>query len=272
MKLRFAFLLLPPACLLAQAPDCGILPGWQQHGPVRNYEADNLFEYMDGNAEGYLIYGYGKLQGVSCQKEGDTVLIDVHEMASPEAAWGIFAANRAPELPVEAIGTVCQVAPRKVIFAKDKYLVEITAETEKDHSALLRQAAQAMEKRIPGGTALPAELGWFPAGAKSLRLIPESVLGIRVLKRGYVAQYDPAKAFLVREATPEAAAATLGKLKARFGETQPAKIGDEGINAKDRYIGNVAVFRKGRYVGGYANVKDGEDAAGLAAALAARIP
>lgn len=272
MKLWFAFLLLPAATVLAQAPDCAVLPGWQQHGPARSYEADNLFEYMDGNAEGYLIYGYTKLQGVSCLKGDDTVLIDVHEMASPEAAWGIFAANRAPDLPVESIGTACQVAPRKAIFAKDKYLVEITAETEKDHSALLRQAALAMEKRIPGGTAPPAELAWFPAGAKSLRLIPESVLGIRVLKRGYVAQYDPAKAFLVREVSPEAAASTLARLKARFGEAQPAKIGDDGLTAKDRYIGNVAVFRKGRYVGGYANVKDGEDAAALAAALAGRIP
>lgn len=272
MRVWSLFVLLPVLPAMAQAPDCSLLPGWQQHGPARVYEADNLFEYMDGNAEGYLIYGYSKLQGVSCRKDGETVLIDVHEMASPESAWGIFAANRAPDLPVEPIGTIAQVAPRKAIFVKDKYLVEITAESEKDHSALLRQAAQAMEKRIQGTTAPPAELGWFPAGAKSLRLIPESVLGIRLLKRGYLAQYETAKAFVVAESTPEAAAATLAKLKARFGDTQPAKIADEGLQAKDRYIGNVAVFRKGRYVGGYANVPDGRDAAALAAALATRIP
>lgn len=271
MRPVFGLVLLLALPLAGQAPDCTLLPGWRQHGAVRAHEADSLFEYMDGNAEGYLIYGYTKLRGVTCRKDGETVLVDVHEMASPEAAWGIFAANRAPESPVEQIGTVGQVAPRKAIFAKDKYLVEITAESDKDHTELLRQMARAMEKRIAGSVTPPPELEWFPEGAKSLRLIPESVLGIRLLKKGFQAQYDPAKAFLVKEASAEAAAATLEKLKARFGETQPARIGDEGLRAKDRYLGNLAVFRKGRYVGGYANVPDSADPVALASELARRV-
>jgi hypothetical protein len=36
----------------APAPSCALLPGWSQSGPTRAYEASNLFEYMDGNAEG----------------------------------------------------------------------------------------------------------------------------------------------------------------------------------------------------------------------------
>ena len=49
--------------------------------------------------------------------------------------------------------------------------------------------------------------------------MPESVLGIRILKRGYVAQYDFGKAFVVPEDSPEAAAAVMQKLRARFTET-----------------------------------------------------
>ena len=39
---------------------------------------------------------------------------------------------------------------------------------------------------------------------------------MRLLKRGYVAQYEYGKAFLVKEASPEAAAGVLEKLRARF--------------------------------------------------------
>jgi hypothetical protein len=272
VRLLPLLVLLPFLALYAQKPDCGLLAGWQQHGPDRTYEADTLFEYMDGNAEGYLIYGYKKLQGVTCEKDGDRVLIDVHEMDGSEAAWGIFAAIRAMDQPIEAIGTVGQVSARKAAFVKDRYLVELAAESDADHALLLRQTALAMEKRIPGSTALPAEVAWFPQGSQSLRLVPESVLGIRLLKRGFVAQYTAGKAFLVPEASPDAAAATLGKLRARFGETSPIAVGQEGLTAKDKYLGEVAVFRKGRYVGGYANVPDGPNAVSLATALAANVP
>jgi hypothetical protein len=272
VKILPLLVLLPVLSLLGQKPDCGLLAGWQQHGQSRNYEADNLFEYMDGNAEGYIIYGYSKLQGVTCQKGGDRILIDVHEMAGSEAAWGIFAAIRAADQPLEPIGTVGQVSARKAVFVKDKYLVEISAESESDHAELLRQTAIAMEKRIPGSAVLPAEVAWFPQGANSIRLVPESVLGIRILKRGFVAQYTTGKAFLVPEASPEAAAAALAKLKARFGETSPAAVGQEGLTTQDKYLGRIAVFRKGRYVGGYANVRDDQDAVALATTLAANVP
>ncbi len=50
--------------------------------------------------------------------------------------------------------------------------------------------------------------------------MPQSVLGLGLLKRGYVAQYDYGKAFIVTEESPEAAAAVMKKAVARFGQTQ----------------------------------------------------
>jgi hypothetical protein len=116
-------------------------------------------------------------------------------------------------------------------------------------------------------------LGWFPTGGLiSARLIPESVLGLRPLKRGYVAEYESGKAFVVTEESAESAAAVLNKLRARFADAAPAKVADEAFEAKDRYLGGLCFFRKGRYLGGYANLAEGQDAAELARALAARLP
>jgi hypothetical protein len=105
-----------------------------------------------------------------------------------------------------------------------------------------------------------------------LRLVPESVLGIRLLKRGYVAQYDFGKAFVVTEASADSAAAVMQKLRDRFGETQKTPIGDDAFQVTDRYLGRVCIVRKGRYLAGYGNLAEGQDAVKLASVLASRLP
>jgi hypothetical protein len=130
-----------------------------------------------------------------------------------------------------------------------------------------------MEKRIVGESAPPEALAWFPPDKLvGVRLIPESVLGIGALKRGYVAQYELGKAFLVLEQSPESAAATMTRLRQRYPESRPVQVSDEAIQAQDKYLGSVCFFRKGKYIGGYANMPDGASAAAQAALLAARVP
>jgi hypothetical protein len=102
--------------------------------------------------------------------------------------------------------------------------------------------------------------------------VPESVLGIRLLKRGYVGQYDVGKAFVVEEESVASATALMEKLRARFVGNTAAKIGEEGFQGTDQYLGKVCIFRKGRYVAGYGNIADGQDGVALAAALAKRVP
>ena len=114
-----------------------------------------------------------------------------------------------------------QIQPRKAIFAKDRYYVELTANPEKDHSAALRLFVAALEKSIAGGTTLPEALsaGSPRRNCNSLRLVPESVLGLRALKRGYAAEYEFGKAFVVTEESPATAAAVMEKLRGRIGQT-----------------------------------------------------
>ncbi len=258
----------------AQFCECAMVPGWQQHGPARSYEPDNLFEYMDGNAEGYLIYQFVAMKGITCKSGGDTIIIDVSEMADAEFAYGIFSANRDTRQPLQRIGMGGQILPRSAIFAKDKYYVELKADPDKDHSAALRAFVAGIEKRIGGRSTPPDAIEWFPKEhlvPDSVRLVPESVLGLRMLKRGYVGQYDYGKGFLVQEASPDAAAQVMAKLKQRVGQTSPAEIADEGFVATDKYLNGMCVFRKGRYIGGFANLKPDRDGKAEATRLAASV-
>jgi hypothetical protein len=271
------------ACLAATAawadapgPRCDVIPGWTQAGPSRTYTAENLYDYMDGNSEGYLIYGFKEMRGVTCKSGEASFVVDISDMPDAESAYGLYASNRDPRVPVESIGMSGQVVPQRGIFVKGNRFVEISASpASMDHSPAIRTFLKGMEARLDGSTELPAVVGWFPkegVDPASIRLVPQSVLGLSILKRGYVAKYDYGRAFVVRLASPEAAAQVMTKLRARFGETQPATLGDEAFQAADKYLGRLLFFRKGAHVAGFANLNDGFDASKAAQALVSRMP
>jgi hypothetical protein len=276
MRIPFfaAAALLSIGTALAQMPPCTAVPGWTQQGPARSFEPDNLFEYMNGNAEAYLLYRFVSMKGISCQSGESTINIDISEFEDPEFAYGMFTSTRDPRVPIEKLGVSGQIVPRKGFFTKDKYYVEISANPEKDHSATLRAFLTLIEKNIQGRSALPDAFSWFPTEGltpESTRLVPESVLGLRLLKSGYVAQYQAGKGFLVRESSPDAAAQVFAKLKERFGQTSPVKIADEAFTATDKYLSGLCMFRKGRFIGGFTNLPAGRDGVAEAEKLAANV-
>lgn len=277
-SLMLAGAALAAASLLAQPkqlPRCDLVPGWAQHGPFRTYVADNLYDYMNGNSEGYLIYGFEKMNGVTCKSGEDQLVFDISEMPNPESAWGLYASNRDPRAPAEQLGMGGQIVAQRGIFCKGSRFVEISASPPSaDHSAAIRAFLKAIEPMIEGTSAPPAPLGWFPVQGldpASIRLVPQSVLGLSILKRGYISKYDFGRAFVSPQASADAAVQVMAKLKSRFGETQPASIGDEAFQGADRYLGRLIVVRKGPYVAGFVNVTEGTDPTTAAKALAAKI-
>lgn len=278
MRLIYSLILaLAAAGLLAAADQvpvaaCNVVPGWSQTGPDRSYVADNLFEYMDGNAEGYLTYGFLKMQGVTCKKGDVTFVVDLSDFGDADSAYGMFTSNVDGRQPTQKIGMQGQIVPRRAFFAKGRYFLEIAANPEGDHTPALKEWMAAFDKLIPGSTELPAALSWFPTEQRdSLRLVPQSVFGIRALKRGYAAQYAYGKAFVVLESTPQSAGAVMDALRKRFGNTTPATVADDAFQVTDQYLGRLCVFRKGEYLGGYAISQDGVDPVALAKALAAKV-
>jgi hypothetical protein len=257
----------------AEVADCRLVAGWEQNGAARTFQADNLFEYIDGDAEGYLIYDFLQMQNLTCKSGDDTIVIDVSEMSNWEGAYGLFLARLDPRLPSALVGMGGQIQAQHAAFCKGPYYVELSAAPEKNHTPALQAFVNGIANRISGRSAPPEAVSWFPTEKLvSLRLVPESVLGLRALKRGYVAQYAEGKAFVVMEESAASAAALLNQLRARFAETTAAPIADEAFEAKDAYLGALCLFRKGRYLAGYANLTNASEACALARTLAFRLP
>jgi hypothetical protein len=265
-------LILLAASFAGAANECRLAPGWKPDAPSRTFNADNLYEYLDGGAEGYLIFGFVRLEHQTCAKGADSLVIDISEMNDPDAAFGLFAARRDPRQPLRPIGMGGEILPNRASFAKGKYYVELTAMPGAEYRRTLRAFTVALEKRLTGRSAPPEALAWFPRGPASVRLVPRSVLGLRPLKRGYVAEYSNGQAFIVTETTAESAAAVLAALRRRFAGAKAAKVADEAFEFNDRYLGGVCVFRKGHYLGGYAHLREATEGISLARTLASRLP
>jgi hypothetical protein len=256
--------------------DCRFVPGYEQSGPKRQYTPDNLFDYRDGAAEGYLIYDFVRMQGIDC-KSGSTILsIDVSDMTDADSAYGMLSANRDPRQPIAKIGMGAQLMPQSLLFAKGKYFVEIIqtdGSRDSNQTVALSAFAAKIEPLLEGRSTPPEELAWFPLeNQESAKLVPESVLGLKILKRGYVAKYATGQGFIVVEQSPESAAEVLYKLRARFENSTPVRLADEAFELKAPYLDGICIFRKGRIIGGYTNFPDPQAAAAQAANLLQRIP
>src|SRR5260370_718919 len=141
--------------------------------------ADNLFEYMTGTAEGYLLYGFQNMHGMTCVKDGVTLVIDISDFGDADSAYGMFCANRDLRKPPAKLGMGGQIVPRRAIFAKGPYYVEIGAEPEGDHTATLQAWTAALEKGATVSNEGPGARHWFPSdGRRALRLVPQTVLRI----------------------------------------------------------------------------------------------
>ena len=154
-----------------------------QSEPIHQYTADNLYDYKDGGAEGYLIYGFAGMKSLNCKSGENTLTINVSEMSDADAAYGLFATNRDPRLPIARIGMGGQVQPQSASFAKGKYYVEIVVNADDPniiHTAELQALVNKMAQRIEGRETPPEALAWFlQEDLTSAGLVPESVLGLK---------------------------------------------------------------------------------------------
>lgn len=90
--------------VLAAGADCSIAPGFSQQGKPYEYDVETLYDYINGNSEGYFLYGFKKMRGVNCAGGKLRMVIDISEFETPELAYGMFTGNADPRLPRAAIG------------------------------------------------------------------------------------------------------------------------------------------------------------------------
>ena len=116
-----------PDTLAALVPEDGAVPGWSRDGDLQEYVGEDLYTYIDGGAEIYQEYGFRRvvLQDFK-NAAGKSVSLEIFEMETPEAAYGIFTFKRSGEGNNVPLGLGAELEDYYLNFWKGRYLVTLT--------------------------------------------------------------------------------------------------------------------------------------------------
>jgi len=146
--------------IMARLP--AALDGWKTAGEVRYYDADTIFEYINGAGEVYRAYNLRQSAARRFEHPtGPEIVLDIFDMGTPTDAFGVFTHDLDGE-PAH-IGQDSRYRPGWLSFWKHRFFVSIYAMEETVASArVVRQLGQAVAEAIPAEGRRPEILGLLP--------------------------------------------------------------------------------------------------------------
>jgi hypothetical protein len=250
---------LPPDSrqLLALLPEDNVVPGWTRNADARFFGPENLFEHIDGAAEGYLNYGFRRVVTAkyTSPKKSEAV-IDIYWMKDARNAFGIYASELNPEAEFRPVGAEGYLGRTALNFWAGPYYVKMRISREGEEARLaMTRLAERCSQRLGNPGAPPAELASFPREnqvAHSVRFLSRNVLGHTFFPEGFKAQYrqGTTETELVIVSLAAAAAARDALAKYRQFTATSGKVerelkapADGGFAGKDGFYGDVVVVR-----------------------------
>lgn len=108
-------------------PAGNAVEGWARDGEPQEYEGEELYTYIDGGAEIYQEYGFRRvvIQDYKNAK-GKSVSLEIFEMESPAAAFGMFSFKRSGSGKTVTLGAGAELEAYYLNFWKGRFLVTLT--------------------------------------------------------------------------------------------------------------------------------------------------
>lgn len=259
-------------------PLSGFAPGWTLEGPVKTYTPDDLFEYINGEAELYLQYGFKDLVSgyyLNGKNEKQGLSADVYRMGSPLEAFGIYARYRGMGVRIVEVGQEGFVSAAQMMFCQGRFFVQLNASgTANLDPGIFLSLARTLSRNLPDPPEAIRDLellkvsGFIPGSEK---YVPAGVLGYPFFNKGLMGQVlqqdRPLRIFvLLGDSAAEARRAVLAYEKALSEkgltvQRKPSAAGDV-LYVRDPLYGGLCLQIRERYVLGVLDLSD--PAAGLA--------
>ena len=243
----------------ALLPPSGAIPGWTADGEPQAFEGEDLYTYIDGGAEIYQEYGFRRVLVQDYQNAaGKSISLEIFEMETPAAAYGIFTFKRSGKGKSLPLGSRGELEDYYLNFWKGLFLVTLTGfdESPETVAGLLKVAGAVAAKireeaAVPGLVAALPEAGLRHGSVKYLKgllglnniypLYTARGLSFKEAVRGLYA--DGESLILLDYGSAEARREAWAELRAgleKSGRFEPAK----------NYLADAVVFQdgKGNYV------------------------
>lgn len=212
---------LPETAIPATGSLPMVSPGGWPRGQIETYDAQTLFEKIDGAADAYLAYDFDGLEFASYTDPArPEAYVDVYlyVMGAPLDAFGIYRAQRGvTEEMIDAGDEAC--ASGNAVFARTgRHYLEVTAsgtETAAEARALAR--ALAARPETPGD-AVRMPVAFPREGLETVGFDRKDALGVEALGDAFLALYeDGTQVVVARCPTADAAAAAATEARETYG-------------------------------------------------------
>jgi hypothetical protein len=171
--------------------------GYTASPKTETFDADSLYEKIDGKADLYLQSGFRQLDCRVYTSGNDPNLwmeICVYDMATPRNALAVFGVQRRPEGEAIGIGDFAYQTPDAVFMEKGKYYVEITGSTVSEPLVKgMKELGAEFANGVGAGAGQIEELLLFPKEdlvPQSFKLYISGAYGYDGFKDLYGASYN----------------------------------------------------------------------------------
>ena len=244
------------------------LSGFTISHDAEYYTKENLWDYMNGGAPGYLAYGFEKMVTLQVKslKNHSEIVVDLYDMGNHLNAFGIYSVERVPGGRDLDFGVDSYQYDTTLCFWQDKYYVKLMSYDMKPETAQsLSNLATLITQKMPKKGKPPYLFSIFPAEGrlkKSERYIKCDVLGQAYFTDGYSVEYDndsnQYKTFLIRNKDPLETKQNFHKYLVfikTIGQItdENIKIGEQAFAGIHNFYGRVLFARKGLYIIGVVN-------------------
>ncbi len=131
-------------------PRTGEVRGWMQVGNVRVFQAENLYEYVDGDDERYLHAGVRRAWTTDFQyQKSIECVVDIYAMGSLEGAKELLASESSVNRSAISLGNDGYSFDGGLVFRKNCFVVRLTVTGDPTGSQTpLAELGHAVERRL----------------------------------------------------------------------------------------------------------------------------
>ena len=182
-------------CLQAADFKFPAVTGWKLVGEIQTFDANTLYEYINGGADLYLAYDFEELKVAEYQNDQKAaVTVDIYRHRSPMHAFGIYSQERFPGANFIDVGVQGYLEKHALNFLFGSTYVKITSyDTGTEDQTILLAFAKAVAGNLREKGAFPSIVTAFPAEGKvknSEKFIARKFLGYRFLHSAFSADYE----------------------------------------------------------------------------------
>lgn len=251
--------------------------GWKMDEYERVYYSGDLWELINGAAEGFLNYGFENLHLAEYIREDRIIRVEIYMHSSPENAYGMYAAERMPDYQQVKIGAQGYSSEDILNFFTGPFYVKImTVGIAEVNDNEILELALLVDEHLDQSPQMPAVLSLLPEEGReylSDQYIATNFLGYGFLHSAYTARYNRNGGFqlFIIKSSNVVIREMLDRYMEMLTEDNIHKEDDLYV-FDDRYHGTVFLVQQEEYLIGVTDSVDRQTAVDYIREVVSRLP